>query len=407
VSLRTVDAATAVLAGEGTAVIAPTEITRAPTSVISRPTPPVAPPPTVRQYQYEPPPPRRPWWPWLLALGLAVAAGVGVYLLWGQIQNQLNANKPVAVPMVTGIYVTNAIAKIEEADLKSDIRRNPSETVPFNVVIDQSPKAGDRVDRGNTVTILVSLGKPKTKVPDVRGRQATDAVATLKDAHLNPRIYYLNSSAEEGTVTGQHPKPGEIVVYDTRVRINVSKGLAPVPVPPVVQLPYETAAERLQAEGFAVARTDVENDAPKGIVVDQEPDGNAFVPPGSRVTLSVSKGPKEVDVPDVVGLDSATARATLRDAGFRVFTSFQTTSDPNEDDLVLGQEPAAGNKALPGSEVTLVVGRFEEPPPPTTTTEETTTAFTTTEPPPTTTFVEPPAPPPPPPPATTVTGPSP
>ena len=51
-------------------------------------------------YDYEEPPRGRSIWPWLLALGLIIAGAVGGYFLYTKIQDQLNANKPVAVPDV-------------------------------------------------------------------------------------------------------------------------------------------------------------------------------------------------------------------------------------------------------------------------------------------------------------------
>ena len=64
----------------------------------------VAPPPPPdlprRSPYYEEPPPGRSLWPWLLALGLIIAAGIGAWFLYSKIQDQLNANKPVAVPDV-------------------------------------------------------------------------------------------------------------------------------------------------------------------------------------------------------------------------------------------------------------------------------------------------------------------
>ena len=39
-------------------------------------------------------------WPWLLALGLIIAGGIGGWFLYTKIQDQLNSNKPVAVPDV-------------------------------------------------------------------------------------------------------------------------------------------------------------------------------------------------------------------------------------------------------------------------------------------------------------------
>ena len=94
--------------------------------------------------------------------------------------------------------------------------------------------------------------------------------------------------------------------------------------------------------------------------------------------LTVSKGPAQVQVPDVEGFDLGTARATLRGAGFRVDVVFADTDlDSSEDGIVLAQSPAGGIDADPKSTVTLTVGRYVEPPPAETFPTDTTTTETT------------------------------
>ena len=72
--------------------------------------------------------------------------------------------------------------------------------------------------------------------------------------------------------------------------------------------------------------------------------------------LTVSRGPAQVPVPDVEGLDLATARATLRAEGFRVSVVRADTDLIEEDGIVLAQSPAGGVEADPESTVTLTVG---------------------------------------------------
>ena len=380
---ETAEAATSVLAGAGVSDISATALTRAPTMVTRRPVtapPPAAPPPLEPFYGYdEPPPRRRPVWPWILAFGLLVAAGVGGYLLWGQIQDQLNANKPVAVPLVRGETITLAIENIEKVGLVAKVMRQPHRTAAAGTVFEQQPDEGTRIDKGGLVKLFVSTGKPKTTIPDVRGKSSDDAVSELKAAHLEPKLFYLNSSASEGTVTGQDPRPGESVVWGTSVRINISKGPRPVTVPSVVRLPYEEALSQLQNLGFAVARQDVDSNEPKDTVISQDPPGNTGATPGSTVTVYVSKGPKTTAVPDVTGATRKDGARTLRDAGFRIAVLIEETPNDFEDGVVLAQDPVAGAEAPLNSVVTITVGRFV-PPPPTTETVPTDTVPTDTVP---------------------------
>jgi serine/threonine-protein kinase len=376
VAPETEEAATNVLRGVGTTTLAgaPTEIVRRPPTA-GPPSPPYSPPGGF--YEYDEPIRRRSFWPWLLAAGLIAAAVVAGWYVYTKIQDQLNQTKPVAVPFVEGIKEQNAVAKIRGAGLKVRVTRLASDKAPETFVFDQSPGGGERIDRGNTVTISVSTGKPKVKVPSVIGDQATDAVAALTQIGLKADIHRVNSGKESGTVTGQFPKAGTKLVKGEKVRINVSQGPKPIGVPPVVGVPYEQASASLQGAGFAVARRDVDSNEPKGVVVEQSPGANTLASKGSTVTLSVSRGPTESVIPDVSSFSRSDAIATLRNSGFKVLIRTSDVQDSSQDGVVLTQDPGPGSSAKPGTTVTITVGHYVAPPPTTTTTTTTTTPTTT------------------------------
>ena len=377
VAPETEEAATQVLRGAGAATL-----TSAPTAVTRRVN--VAPPPYSRPtgfYEYDEPM-RRSFWPWLLAAVLIAAAIVAGWYVYTKIQDQLNQTKPVAVPLVAGSVERLAVDKLKAAGLGYKVVRQPSDSVEEGRVFRQDPGAGERRDKGWVVRIFVSSGKPKVAVPNVVGKQATDAVAALTEKGLKAGVHYVHSEKDSGVVTGQFPKPGSRLLKGARIRINVSQGPKPVGVPPVVGSPFESAAGTLQGAGFAVARRDVESSDPKGIVVQMDPAANALIAPGSTVTLFVSKGPKEATVPDVTSFSRADAIATLRNSGFKAVVDLQDTEDSSQDGVVLTQTPGPGESAKPGTTVTITVGRFLAPAPPPVTTEPTTATTTEEAPPP-------------------------
>jgi eukaryotic-like serine/threonine-protein kinase len=349
VTAATADAATMVLSGADAA----------PTSII----PPRRPPSATRpSYQYaEPPPRRRPFWPWLLALLLVVLAGVAGWYAYGQIQDSLSGSGTASVPYVVGQREDLAVQNLLEQGLEPNVHREPHETVQEGQVFDQSPDGGVRVDKGGVVDISVSTGPPQVEVPNVKGRTRDDAIAALVGAKLQPKVREVFNTAEPGTVIAQAPVGGEMVAQGTVVQINVSKGLEPLDVPNVIGQQYDSAAGQLQGRGFAVARRDVDSSQPKDTVIDQEPGGGSELARGGTVTLFVSKGPKESTIPDVSSLDEETATETLEQSGFTVDVVDQDTFDPDQDGVVLSQDPPGGTKAKPGSTVTIVVGRFVEP----------------------------------------------
>ncbi len=361
VSRRTEEAATAIISAPPSAM--PTTVTRAATTVRDRPPPA---PPVYYDYE-EPPRRRRPIWPWLLALLLVAAAVVAGFLVYDQIQDQLAEARPVPVPNVLGQRRVEATQHVSEAGFVPKVRYETSEDVDVGFVISQDPDPGDPLEKGRFVRLVVSLGRPRVEVPSVKGRQLTDAVAAVAALGLTPKTVPVPSELPQGTVTAQDPAPGTKVTKGTKIRINYSKGPQTVQVASVLSQPYESASASLQALGFGVARRDVPSNQPAGTVVDQDPAGGTFLPKGSTVTLSVSKGPTTAAIPDVTSYDEKTAKQTLSDQGFKAKVERQDVDDESLDGYVLDQRPTPGTQAEPGTQVTIVVGRFKEPsesPPP-------------------------------------------
>ena len=112
----------------------------------------------------------------------------------------------------------------------------------------------------------------------------------------------------------------------------------------------------------------------------QDPVVGTDLPSGSKITLSVSKGPQAVQVPDVTGTTQADAQALLSDAGYRTAVHERPVTDPGEDGLVLSQRPEGGQLRKKGTLVTITVGKLKSQGSETvpTTTAATTTAATTT-----------------------------
>jgi len=357
VSRETEEAMTQVLSGAG--------ITSAQT-MVSRPRAGAAPPapPAYRSptpyYDYEEPPRGRSIWPWLLALGLIIAGAAGGWFLYMKIQDQLNTNRPVAVPDVTLLQQDLAKLKIEQAGLTPQILKAANDTVPRGQVADQDPGGGAKIGKGSTVTLTVSTGKPRVLVPDVRGRSVTDAVTALAQLGLNPKITRVYSSAQVDTVTGQNPAPGDHVLKGSDIRVNVSRGAKPVSVPDVTGEPYANAESALRGQGFVVARVDVQSDqAAQGVVVAEDPPPGQQVPKGSKITLSVSKGPSATQVPDVTHQNQAAAEALLAGAQLTPAVIYQPVTDPSMDGIVLSQDPVGGSAAKANEVVTITIGQLQ------------------------------------------------
>src|SRR5918996_4793917 len=361
ISRATSTAATALLVapvGDATEVLSaesPTRVVSPPPTAPATPRrPPTYPPPGPYD---EPPRKRRRWVPWLLVLLLLAAAAFAGWWVYNQIQEQLEASKPVAVPLVEGLERERAIERIERAGLEAEVQEEPSSEVEENIVISQSPEEGSRIAQGETVTIVVSTGPRMVQVPRVVGRTFEEAIEMLEDAGLDWRRVDVFSQREEGVVASQDPRPDEEVEEGTEVVVRVSQGTEQIAVPDVLNQTEESARQELQQAGFEVEVVEApDDDTPEGLLSAQSPDPDVQADRGSTVQITISTGPELVTVPDVVGDDEETARATLEDAGFTVRVRRVPVLDPSQDGLVQDQDPDGNTQADPGSRVTIFVG---------------------------------------------------
>jgi eukaryotic-like serine/threonine-protein kinase len=312
--------------------------------------------PPAAYYDYDEPR-RRAVWPWFVALLFVAAAVVGGYFLYDQIQTQLT-NSKVAVENYRDLREIAAVRKIRGKGLRVQVVRQYNATVDETYVFKQDPQPGERIEKGNYVTIFSSLGPPKTDVPSVVGEKLDQALADLRRANLRWKIRRIDSQQPQDEVVSQLPTAGASVQQESVVTLRVSNGPKPVIVPNVVGSTFDSANSSLLGSGFAVRRKDVESDQPKDTVVAQSPDAGTYQPPGSTIVLSVSKGPTTSTVPDVTSISQNDAVAQLKASGFRVNIVSQPVTDPNQDGIVQTQDPAGGSKAPPGSTVTIAVGKF-------------------------------------------------
>jgi beta-lactam-binding protein with PASTA domain len=278
----------------------------------------------------------------------------------------------VVVPDVRGQPEQEAVQAVERARLRAEVRRIFAGAEEGSVV-DQSPGAGGRARTGSVVELAVSKGRNVAAVPHVVGLPEERAVATLRSAGFEARIFDVPSAEDEGTVVGQAPAEGVEARRGSRVRINVSSGEPtgettarpppPAPersgVPTLVGLRQAPALRRLDAAGYRASVAFVESTRPLGTVLAQSPAPGAQAPRGTRVSIRVSAGGRPLSrVPDVSGLDEQAATEAIRAAGFQVLSLERSTTDASRDALVVEQQPPGGRRAPEGGVIAIYVGRF-------------------------------------------------
>ena len=205
---------------------------------------------------------------------------------------------------------------------------------------------------GAAYYLLAGAGKTYA-VPLVNNEPVAQAESQITAAHLRSTVVYqISSSVKQGLVINSNPQEGNNVAANTVVTLFVSKGTAPVAVPPVVGEQQTAAESALQNAGFEPAiKYNPTSSAPLGQVTAQSPSGGTAAP-GSTVTITISGGP--VPVQSVVGDSQATANQILTQAGFQVNVQQGTGPAQYANGMVFSQQPSSGT-APKGSTVTIYV----------------------------------------------------
>jgi beta-lactam-binding protein with PASTA domain len=325
------------------------------TAIIAPVMPPLDPPSEAYAYPEEPLPPREPreggrWWLWLLAVLVAGAGLAAVLLLPGTQKvavptvvgadqanaeaklrqdgfrvdtTQKTAEQPagqvigqdptggtkakkgstvtltvsagpaqVAVPQVVGLTVSSARARLQKAGLQPSEREENSDTVLKGKVISVSPAEGQKVDKGSSVTLVVSSGKTQADVPDVTGKSFDEAQSTLQAAGFKVTRKDKETDAKDpDIVLSQDPKGGRQVDSGTTVALTVAKAPSQVAVPDVTGEDSPAAISTLSSQGFVIDQQsrDVSTPDGDGVVIEQSPTAGKKVKKGSKVTIVVGK----------------------------------------------------------------------------------------------------------------------
>ncbi|HEX3241394.1 MAG TPA: PASTA domain-containing protein [Solirubrobacterales bacterium] len=221
------------------------------------------------------------------------------------------------------------------------------------------------------IGLLLGFGLTRdnsTDVPNVTGETRSAATTRLEFNGFSVATEEVERQAPKGTVLEQDPVPGSaeedcsflgFFCSKPTVTLTISAGPGNGTVPGVSGLPEGEAIEKLEDAGFEVAVQRVNSaSVEEGLVVNSDPSGNSTATNGSTVTINVSRGPKLVKVPVLVGAQRDVAVERIRGRGLEPSVSEEESNAP--EGQVISQSPDAGSQVEPGSVVSVVVSKGEE-----------------------------------------------
>ena len=197
-------------------------------------------------------------------------------------------------------------------------------------------------------------------VPRVLGLTLAEAQAEVQRAKLQVAEGGAepHPTAPQGVVIWQDPPPDVIAAEGAKVTLVSSAGPPKIPVPDVANLDGGLAQSLIAAAGLVASQVEsVQAAAPTGLVMLTRPPAGTALAPGTSVTVVISRGAPTIPIPDLLGMASGDARTRLETEGLQLGTVTRRRTADASPGTVVGQRPAAGTLAAPGTVVDIVVAR--------------------------------------------------
>jgi beta-lactam-binding protein with PASTA domain len=285
---------------------------------------------------------------------------------------QVKPPQPVPVPNVAGMPLNTAQKALVSAGFNAVVtQENVTDPNKNNIVLKQQIPPGSTLAKGSNVPVVVGkyTAPAQQPVPNVVGMPLAEAQAALSKAKLNAAVTMqpVDQPQRNGMVMGQKIAVGTPVAPGSMVPVIVGKYTPParVNVPnvtgkPLAEAQKALAANKLNAE---VTMQPVAEPQRNGMVLGQKIMVGTPVAPGSMVPVVVGKytAPATMPVPNVTGKPLAEAQKILAANKLNAVVTPERVTDKGKGNIVLKQQIAPGTALAPGSQVPLVVGRYEEP----------------------------------------------
>ena len=239
------------------------------------------------------------WW-WIFSV---IAAGLIIFIMIFALSGNNNKPRQVHIPDVTNITEKRAEKRLEAAGLQvGKVIRRQSDDIKKGHVIGTKPAAGNRVDQGKAIILIVSSGTSMVKVPDVVGDNYDEAAEKLENQGFDVvrEDQYSNKMAK-GNIISQSIAAGvEVKPTQTTITLVVSRGKQIKPKINTVTLKdlhnysLKSAQDYAKEHGLTLQiNQEYSDEIERGLVISMQPEAGTKVDRGSTVTIKVSRGPKE------------------------------------------------------------------------------------------------------------------
>lgn len=254
----------------------------------------------------------------LVVLLAALAGGTGWYFGTGP-------GSQVQVPQLVSLTPEAATAQLVELGLTAKLGTEYSSTVDAGLIASTDPGDGARVPKGEAVMLNVSQGPQPITLPVLAGLTVDAATQVVTDLGA---VIGTTDSIFDGAVPAGHvisaareSDGGDVSQGgDYFVGMNVNLVVSLGAIPDVAGKSVEDASAVLTEAGLVPLRGEetYSEDVPEGAVISAAPVAEGPVRVSSEISLTISRGPEPVEVPDVIGKPWAEAKGILENAGLKL-----------------------------------------------------------------------------------------
>lgn len=296
----------------------------------------------------------------------SIIAIIAIGLFAFRLLTDEGASTSITVPNVVGLNIEDARALLLDVGLTPIEDPRVRDGAANDVVYEQSPTPDTLAREGENVILVYNPGFVPVTVPNLVGLSVEQATATLRSLGLRLVVgnFVADTNIPANQILSQSPDADLGTRPNSIITVVVSGGTNSVLVPDVIGDPETAAIRELQARplGFVVTTVREASDLVEaGRVIRTEPIANSAATPGGPITLYISVGAANVEVPDFTALGEGEAQNLAASLGLQPTITYQDVpaEDP-ADGRVISQSIAAGTRVVSQSQITFVVGRVPD-----------------------------------------------
>ena len=277
----------------------------------------------------------------IIACSLVMVVAIVVFLV---VLLNGSGRKPelVQVPDLRGEMYEELVLS-DDYKVKKDQEVHDNE-YPAGQIISQQPNSGEEMVKGETIYVIVSLGKAQEIVymPNVTDWELSQAEKSLNALSLNLQLDVeeeYNDKIPKGSIIRTEPAAETELTVGQEIKLVVSLGveIKSGNMPNVIGDTLENSKKTLASQELDLvveAKDEFSSTVPEGEVIRTDPEPGVELKTGQTVTVYYSKGPELGTMPNVTGFDIDKAVNVLISSGFKNYQIEPVESDEDKDTVI-------------------------------------------------------------------------